>query len=169
MVEDPALPWAAVAVILVPSPDSLLLIRRAERPGDPWSGHLALPGGRFSPADVDLVATAIRETFEEVGVDLEGAPLLGALDDIAPRDPLSPAILVRPFVLTLPEPPLLRLNSEVTSTHWIPLNDLSQPGVHGPVTVAVGGASRTVPGYRLQHGVVWGMTERILQLLLATA
>ncbi|HET9512400.1 MAG TPA: NUDIX domain-containing protein, partial [Gemmatimonadales bacterium] len=61
---------AAVSLICVRDPDALLLIRRADRDGDPWSGQLGLPGGRKSPADADLLSTAIRETFEEVGIDL---------------------------------------------------------------------------------------------------
>ncbi|HEU5217398.1 MAG TPA: NUDIX domain-containing protein, partial [Gemmatimonadales bacterium] len=81
----PDRPQAAVAVILAPDPDSVLLIRRAEREGDKWSGHLALPGGRWSPGDPDLAATARRETIEEVGVDLSGVTVAAELDDLAPR------------------------------------------------------------------------------------
>jgi len=68
--EDPSLLWAAVAIILTPQPDSILLIRRADRSGDPWSGHMALPGGRREAGDSDLAGTAIRETAEEVGIRL---------------------------------------------------------------------------------------------------
>ncbi|HEU4700285.1 MAG TPA: NUDIX domain-containing protein, partial [Gemmatimonadales bacterium] len=68
---DPTLRWAAVALVVTPAPDSMLLIRRAERAGDPWSGHMALPGGRHSRGDADLAATAMRETAEEVGVRLD--------------------------------------------------------------------------------------------------
>ena len=91
--------WAAVAVVLAPEPESVLLIRRAERAGDPWSGHMALPGGRRrSRPDHDLVATAIRETAEEVGLALGPEQLIGALDDVVPRTPVLPPIAVRPFV-----------------------------------------------------------------------
>src|SRR6478752_6570976 len=76
---DASLIWAAVAAVLVPSPDAVLLIRRAERAGDPWSGHMALPGGRREPEDADLVETARRETFEEVGLQLARSDLLGGL------------------------------------------------------------------------------------------
>jgi hypothetical protein len=56
--EDPTLVWAAVAIILTPQPDSILFIRRADRSGDPWSGHMALPGGRRDPSDLDLAGTS---------------------------------------------------------------------------------------------------------------
>src|SRR5258706_13265424 len=78
---------AAVALVLSPSLAdapalSLLLVRRAERDGDPWSGHMALPGGHAHPSDVDLLHTARRETLEEVGIDLTDAELLGRLDEV---------------------------------------------------------------------------------------
>src|SRR4029450_1300778 len=75
---------AAVAVVLRPgAADSaeLLLIERARKAGDPWSGHMALPGGRHDPEDVELRSTAERETLEEVGIDLRGGELLGQLED----------------------------------------------------------------------------------------
>src|ERR671920_2114796 len=80
--EDPSLIWAAVAAVLTPAPDSILLIRRADRSGDPWSGHMALPGGRREPGDTDLLATAIRETAEELGIELAHDDLAGHLDDV---------------------------------------------------------------------------------------
>jgi 8-oxo-dGTP pyrophosphatase MutT (NUDIX family) len=95
--EDSAVLWASVAVVLTPEPDAILLIRRAERKGDPWSGHMALPGGRKSLSDEDLLATVIRETREEVGVTLRGDQLIGCLDDVAPRTPVLPPIAIRPF------------------------------------------------------------------------
>src|SRR5688572_27389789 len=82
--DDPALIWAAVAIIIAPDPDAILLIRRAERAGDPWSGHMALPGGRREPGDLDLLATAIRETSEEVGIRLGSEQLVGTLEDVVP-------------------------------------------------------------------------------------
>ena len=103
--DDPSLIWAAVAVVLAPDPDAILLIRRAERTGDPWSGHIALPGGRREPADPDLVATAIRETGEEVGIALEPERPGGSLRDVVPRTPALPPIAVRPFVFILPARP----------------------------------------------------------------
>ena len=163
---DPALIWAAVAVVIVPDPDSILLIRRAERTGDPWSGHMALPGGRRDRADRDLVATAIREIAEEVGIELSPAELSGALEDVIPRTPVLPPIAVRPFVFLPAARPELVLNPEVASARWVPLSDLMGPGAHHPVQLEVAGQSREVQAYQLQDAIVWGMTERILTALL---
>src|SRR5204863_9089886 len=98
---------AAVSLVLVEGAEGaeLLLIKRAERAGDPWSGQIALPGGRQDPGDADLLATAVRETREETGVDLATAERLGILDDLAPRTASLPPVIVRPFVFALPRRP----------------------------------------------------------------
>jgi 8-oxo-dGTP pyrophosphatase MutT (NUDIX family) len=164
--DDESLLWAAVAVILVPSPDAVLLIRRAERPGDPWSGHMALPGGRREEIDADLVATAVRETFEEVGLTLAGADLLGSLDDVVPRTPVLPPIAVRPYVFSLPERPPLTPNPEVAATRWVHLDHLLHPETYHSARLEIRGERRAVPAYRVDEAIVWGMTERILTALL---
>src|SRR5438093_2935884 len=94
---------AAVAVVLHDGNDGIeaLCIHRAVRAGDVWSGQIAFPGGRRDPGDADLLATAIRETMEEVGVDLSSAERLGVLDDLYPRTPVLPPVVVRPFVFAL--------------------------------------------------------------------
>lgn len=159
---EPGRTWAAVALILAPDPDSLLLIRRAERAGDPWSGHIGLPGGRRSPTDPDLVDTAIRETQEEIGLDLAAAARLGPLDDVVPRTVSLPPVAVRPFVFTIPRRPPLVIGPEVTSAHWVSLEQFRRPETHGPVSVEVRGEPLVVPAYVVGDLVVWGMTERIL-------
>ena len=164
---DDLLRWAAVAVVLVPSPDAVLLIRRAERAGDPWSGHVALPGGRRDPEDADLVATAIRETREEVGLPLTRKDLLGGLDDVIPRVPVLPPIAVRPFVFALAQRPPLVPNPEVAAVRWIPLDHLLHPETYHSARLEIRGKPRDVPAYRLiDEAIVWGMTERILTSLL---
>jgi 8-oxo-dGTP pyrophosphatase MutT (NUDIX family) len=78
---------AAIALVLLEQESALevLLIERAQRDGDPWSGHMALPGGHVEPSDSDLGATAERETFEEVGLDLQRwGERLGQLSDCTP-------------------------------------------------------------------------------------
>jgi 8-oxo-dGTP pyrophosphatase MutT (NUDIX family) len=159
--------WAAVAVVLVPGPDAVLFIRRAERTGDPWSGHMALPGGRRDADDADLIATAIRETAEEVGLELPASTLLGSLDDVVPRTPVLPPIAVRPYVFALPARPLLTLNPEVAAARWVYLDHLLNPATYHPVWIQIRGEHREVPAYQLDDAIIWGMTERVVTGLLA--
>ena len=168
-VSDPApddLRWAAVALILVPDPEAFLLIRRAERLGDPWSGHLALPGGRRDPRDPDLLATAIRETREEVGIVLERVNALGPLEDVVPRTPVLPPVAVRPFLFRLPERPAIVPNPEVSLTAWIELALLRRPDARQEIALEIRGEHRVFPAYDTPIGPVWGLTERILSELL---
>lgn len=155
-----------MAVILSPDPDSILLIRRAERAGDPWSGHMALPGGRQDPVDPDLMTTAIRETSEEVGLVLRPNQLVGSLDDVVPRTPVLPPIAVRPYVFLLDRRPELVLNPEVAAADWVPLDLLLHPETYHTVRLEIRGEDREFPAYRVEEAVVWGMTERILSGLL---
>ena len=154
---------AAVALLLSPGRTGLdlLLIRRAERMGDPWSGQMGLPGGRRDAADVDLIATAVRETREEIGLDLAGAELLGQLDDLAPTIEHLPRMLVRPYVFAVGDKPELLLSEEVALTLWTGLETLSTAVVEE--TIMVREWRRSVTGYRLGPHLVWGMTERILK------
>jgi 8-oxo-dGTP pyrophosphatase MutT (NUDIX family) len=158
--------WASVAVVLAPSPDAVLLIRRADRADDPWSGHMALPGGRREAEDANLVTTAIRETAEEVGLLLRSGHLLGSLDDVVPRTPVLPPIAVRPYVFLLPDRPTLELNPEVAAARWVQLDLLLHPETYHSVRLEIRGESRDMPAYRLDDAIVWGMTERILTSLL---
>ena len=96
--EDPTRRPAAVALICAPDPDAILIIKRAERLGDPWSGQMGLPGGRASVTDSDLMATAIRETQEEVGIELDLMDCIATLDDLVPQTVQLPRIRVRPSV-----------------------------------------------------------------------
>ena len=96
---EPLMRWAAIALVIRPQPaePELLMIKRAEIEGDPWSGHIACPGGRAEPGDRDLEHTAIRETWEETGIDLaRDGKILGTLDDVSPRTPVLPPIVIRP-------------------------------------------------------------------------
>jgi 8-oxo-dGTP pyrophosphatase MutT (NUDIX family) len=165
--QDEELIWAAVAVVLAPLPDSVLLIRRADRPEDPWSGHMALPGGRREPMDAELVNTAIRETAEEVGLRLRSDQFLGSLDDVVPRTPVLPPIAVRPFVFLLPHRPELSLNPEVAAARWVQLDHLLHPNTYHSVRLEIRGENRDMPAYQLEDAIVWGMTERIITGLLA--
>jgi 8-oxo-dGTP pyrophosphatase MutT (NUDIX family) len=170
-----ALP-AAVALVLIDGVTppvgaglEILLIRRAERVGDPWSGQIAFPGGRYERGDPDLLATAIRETREETGVDLTHAERLGSLDDLYPRTPTLPPVVVRPFVFALDRRPGLVPSTEVEHAFWLPLVRLGEPGVRREITLTLRGVERTFPAYLVDDEVIWGMTERILTPFIGLA
>jgi 8-oxo-dGTP pyrophosphatase MutT (NUDIX family) len=168
-----ALP-AAVALVLLDSVPAgtgleILLIRRAERAGDPWSGQIAFPGGRYERGDPDLLATAIRETREETGVDLAQAERLGSLDDLYPRTPTLPPVVVRPFVFALDRRPGLVPSTEVEHAFWLPFVRLDEPGVRREITLTLRGVERTFPAYLVDDEVIWGMTERILTPFIGLA
>ena len=169
-VVDPAAREAAVAIVLCPAGAAgleTLLIERATRQDDPWSGQVAFPGGRRDPGDPALLATAIRETREEVGVTLGEVDLLGELDDLHPRTRVLPPIVVRPFVFGLRARPEVRLSPEVASHRWVGLEEFGGAGVYAETEIALVG--RSFPAYRLGAFLVWGMTERIITPLLQLA
>ena len=158
---------AAVAVVLAYGEEhglDLLLIQRARKEGDPWSGQMGLPGGRREERDVDLLETARRETWEEIGIDLPPT-LLGELDDLAPSTPALPPIIVRPYVFGLRHRPATRPSSEVAAIIWTPLRALESRQEESHVSVR--GVQLTVPAYRIGPHVVWGMTHRILKPFIA--
>lgn len=171
--EEAGLRWAAVALVLrgaTLSDAELLFIRRAVRVGDPWSGHVAFPGGRRDVTDQTLEVTARRETCEELALDLAGdAQLLGVLDDLRPRAAAVPSIAVRPYVFVLHRDVVLVPNAEVHSTFWVPLSTLRDPSSAAEHVFDRGGTRFRFPAYRFGTDVVWGMTERIVTQLLAVA
>lgn len=139
----------------------LLFIERARREGDPWSGHMALPGGRVDPIDEHELAAAERETWEEVALDLAPAERLGRLDDLMGA---ARPITVSAFGFWLPGPrPQLKPNHEVADTLWIPLEELRAP--ERAVAYHYHLRDRDVfPGIAIAgERVVWGMTLRLLQ------
>lgn len=159
-VTRPGLARAATALVLCGGDEpAFALIRRAARRGDPWSGHAALPGGRRHPGDADAAATARREAFEEVGLEL-GEPV-GLLDDLGGR---VGGLAVTPVVFTLPAPAPLRPDPrEVASAHWAPLGLLTDRAARARHPWRFG----PWPAWRYDDGggrplVVWGLTYQVL-------
>ena len=162
---------AAVTLILRPPADEgrepeALFVRRAEVEGDPWSGHVALPGGRRDPGDADLLDTARREALEETGLRLERDAHLGRLGEIHPRSQHLPSICVTPFVAWLAGQQEIRLNHELTGHLWVPLSALSDPG-HRCVLVREVPTRREFPAIDYEGNVIWGLTFAILEDFLA--
>lgn len=163
---------ASVAAILRdagPGHDAeLLFIRRAERDGDPWSGHMAFPGGRSDAADASLVATAVRETREEVGIDLEAhGTLLAELPELhAIARGRRTGLLITPFVFALErEAPLIFDPAEVAEALWAPFGALARREDAGTLTYELEGRAVELPCLRVQGRVVWGLTYRMLEML----
>ena len=162
---------AAVCVVLG-GPDAapaLCFIKRSERPDDPWSGHMAFPGGRIARTDATARAAGIRETAEEVGLDLMRCRYLGAL----PPTPITrrgrPHLgWLQPFVhLCSPELPALRPQpSEVAAALWIPVTNLTDPNQRTSVEIADGTRRLVFPGIAYGGEVIWGLTYRVLGSLL---
>jgi 8-oxo-dGTP pyrophosphatase MutT (NUDIX family) len=145
----------------------LLFIKRAEYPGDPWSGQVAFPGGREEGGDASLVETAVRESREETGIDLEGqGRIIGTLDDLYPRSVRLPPISVRPFVFAIERSEPLILSSEVALAFWIPFGSLATSDAWREDTVFASGIQLNARVFRHHDHVIWGMTERILAQLL---
>ncbi len=158
---------AAVALILREKPGAevdILFIRRAERNGDPWSGHMAFPGGHLEAADASLKKAAIRETSEEIGIDLTAARYLGPLDhqDANPRG-RNLNMLIAPHVFVLDSAQSPSLNYEVAETVWTPFNPIFAGDNHTTEERIISGEPTAFGGYRIkgQH-FVWGLTYRML-------
>lgn len=170
-VDDPVARRAAVAILIrigQTGEPELFFIQRAEYEGDPWSGHIAFPGGRAEPGDDSLMHTAMRETLEETEIDLrESSELLGVLDDLHPRTTRLPAVIVRPFVFLVSEVAEPVLSAEVAGAFWVPLSVLLDRSVWRDTTVRAGNAEISRFAFHHEGYVVWGMTERILSSLLA--
>ncbi len=164
---DPGHPagCAAVALIISLNPEpSLLLIRRAERAGDPWSGHVAFPGGRWEPGDATLVETAAREAEEEVGIPrVELGDPIGTLGTVIPFGGVRTTLPVLPTVFEIPSPAPTRPNREVAATVWAPIRQILDPASRGSYRhVSEGGAWTRLPSVMVEGMTVWGLTHRIL-------
>lgn len=164
---NPEVRRAAVALVLRAGARGeldLLFIERAVYPGDPWSGQVAFPGGRQEPLDDTLRETAVRETREELGFDIErDGVILGSLDELHPRTPVLPPIVVRPYVAVVPGDVALELSVEVARAFWAPLDELCRPDASTQATVEVRGETRVVPCVSHAGYTIWGMTERIFR------
>ena len=158
---------SAVAIVLCQEEEpEILFIHRAVQEGDPWSGHLAFPGGRIEPDDDSPRAAAERETLEELGLDLVTARLLGQLDDLTG---VTIPVCVSAFAYLIEQKPTLEPNDEVADSFWVPLVDLAEPRRRVTGRFRVGDRDRNYPGIDLrmdEKPILWGLTYRfVLQIL----
>jgi len=161
---------AAVAAVVRQGDDDveLLMIHRADDPRDPWSGHMAFPGGRVEPADRHPLAAAVREAREEVDLDLEtDGELLGRLSDVAAVGRGRPmSLVIEPFVFAVDRNPDLVPNREVAEIVWVPLGFLLDRSHRSTIPWKHGDATVQLPCYRYHDHVIWGLTFGMVDELL---
>jgi len=155
---------AAVTMIIYESEDlDVLFVKRVAGAGDPWSGQIAFPGGRFEHPDNSIIDTAIRETSEETGIDLSSrSRLVGALDEVRPSN--RPNLIVTPFVALVEEKPATKPGPEIEETFWASLRRLESIAYETTLTT---GAIWRGEAYRYKNYIVWGMTRNIINRLLS--
>lgn len=162
---------AAVAAILCERHGQveLLFIERAKKKGDPWSGHIAFPGGRTEQDDADVAETAERETWEELGIDLSRATLLGRLDDVAAHiGPMNVSV----FVYQIQACAEFVYSEEIDRAFWFPLQNLADQGRHTTYSVPGDSRNRDMPAIVLLgpgETVLWGLTYRFVEQLVRLA
>jgi 8-oxo-dGTP pyrophosphatase MutT (NUDIX family) len=153
---------AAVALLLRERDSrglEILVIRRAENEHDPWSGHMALPGGGYEPGDHSVYDTARRETLEEIRIDLDEGQFLGRLDDVGPRR-MPGQLVVSTVVVAIDAEPGPLDPREVVEAFWIPVDSLVDE------TVEIPDFPGSWPAFTYKdHYVIWGLTHRILTQL----
>lgn len=164
---------AAVAHVLRPGSEGaeLLLMRRTEHELDPWSGQICLPGGRLEPGDATLLAAAVRETREEVGVDLEQtAQLVREMPSLRARSRERLLDLdVTPFVFAARGPFEPCCGPEAVEAFWLPLAPAARGEFDSSFRLERDGEPRELACWRFEGRIVWGMTHRMAVELLRAA
>ncbi len=146
-----------------------LFIRRSSREDDPWSGHMAFPGGRFDPREHSLKMTAIRETREEIGLDLRRlGTYLGVLPPVIPHASKPPhSALIEPHCFLVCGDPTLRIDErEVAEAIWLSLAPMMRGETQVTTRYSLDGQVRLFPGFETPlEQPIWGLTYRILKSL----
>ena len=171
--------FSSVALILHPKKTSLenptlydstglLWIQRATNPKDPWSGHMAFPGGRQDPEDRDSLATAIRETREEIGLGLEKLNCLGHLRAIRARNRMgSKGFQVVPLVFWVDHLPEFILDtSEVAAVHSLSLKELTVRENRSKHRIQSPEGKWSFPCIHVADRMIWGLSFKMLDDLL---
>ena len=164
MQETGVTPEAAVAIVHAGEPEpSILLIRRADREGDPWSGHWSFPGGRRDREDLDLLQTALRKLAEECGIHLGRERLGETLAPTLAGRRVGRFVLVAPFSFGVDaELPTLLDPREAVEALWIPRRVLLDPARHGLRAVPGLPPHMLFPSVKLNDAPLWGFTYRVI-------
>src|SRR5688572_1082132 len=161
---------AAVAAVFREAPElELLFIRRAEHPLDPWSGHMAFPGGRVDATDSGPLGAVVRETKEEVALDLDRqGHLVGELSHVPAIAHGRPVpMVIFPFVFELKGEATLNPDlSEVQEAIWVPFSFLLDEQNRGAIEKRIAGVPMKLPAYRLDGRIIWGLTLKMIDELM---
>ncbi|MDJ0271583.1 MAG: CoA pyrophosphatase [Candidatus Caldarchaeum sp.] len=157
---EPGPGTAAVAIVLREGPE-VLLVKRVEREGDPWSGQVAFPGGRWRPGDMDFIATALRELYEEAYLPAEAVGFIGFLETVSPRN--VPTLKVKPVVFRLLHDVSPHPGAEVSKVFWLPLTNL--PMFYAKVYSRHLNREVVTEAYSYGGELIWGMTARLISVL----
>lgn len=163
---------AAVAAVLRPTTQNdseLLFIRRSENPRDPWSGHMAFPGGRAEPFEGnDTRLTAERETHEELGFELASSgQLRGRMSDLlATARGRTLPLVITPWIYSVADSPAFQPNHEVAEALWVPLSFFRDPNNRQTFDYTVAGHTLRLPRYEFEGRVIWGLTLKMVDELL---
>ena len=157
---------AAVAVVVSAEAEpAFLFVKRQQRDGDPWSGHMAFPGG-FESQGETAVETAQRETEEETGLLLASiGEAIGVLDDVFPRSIYLPRVVVTPVVFRVEGRPPVGALAEVERALWIPVAAVFASSNRRPLDLDLPSGRMTFDSIVIGDVVIWGLTERILSQL----
>jgi 8-oxo-dGTP pyrophosphatase MutT (NUDIX family) len=160
-------PGARSSAVLIPLFDEggeahVVLTRRSNELRN-HQGQVAFPGGRQDPGE-SLEAAALREAWEEVGIEPASVDVVGELDLLTT---VASAFVIAPFVGVLPARPLLRPNpAEIDRAFDVPLSELLHPDAYRAEEWGLPWGEREVSFFELEGETVWGATARILQQLL---
>jgi 8-oxo-dGTP pyrophosphatase MutT (NUDIX family) len=163
-------PRAAVIVPLYTHRDELHVIftKRTDRVQH-HRGEISFPGGAMDPEDADLVATALREADEEIGVDASHIEVIGQLDDIVTISRFHVSVYVGELDATFSPYPWQPQETEVAEVLEVPLPHLLDESNLVEVPRQRDGELVIMEGFKFEEHIIWGATGRMLRNFLDVA
>ncbi len=160
---------AVVAIIIKNThPFSVCFMERTKRKGDPWSGHVSLPGGKISEDDETLVDGVIRETREEIGIELNKKFMIGNLGAIeVPNNLSGKSFHIIPFIFLVSDfianSAFIASKREVENFFWVPIELIFNE--KGLTTIQKAGIKqKNYPAIKFEQYFIWGLTLRVLRI-----
>ncbi len=166
---SPSFACVSIIVFQIKNQLELLFIERQKNPSDPWSGHIAFPGGKKTIEDITPIDAALRETKEEIGFELCRSNVIGKLDDLQSRKSGNfHNLIVRPylFLLELKTYPQFVLNvNEVSAVHLVNLENLINTPTIKYFEYQYESQKISLPSIPLKENKIWGLTYLIIRNL----